>query len=1342
MKKLLSLVLATLAVFFMAGCDQEGEQKIEDLLPELELVGDSVMEVEQYSDFVDPGVGIIGDFELDAVVVSNVDTTMVGDYTITYTITYLDIEYEISRTVRVVELGTVITPGIQLTGDTVMEVEQFTTFVDPGVGILGGLDLNAVIDSDVNTDVIGSYTITYTITYMEIDYVVTRTVNVVAATLVVTSSIELIGDASMEVEQYSAFVDPGATIIGDFTGVITVESTVDTYTMGVYTIVYSYTYENIAYSVSRTVTVVMEKLVIFPSILLVGDEQVEVVQYTEYVDPGVSILGDVTLDVIANSTVDTNTVGTYTIIYSYTYGAIYYSLTRTVVVVAPPPLFELSLELEEVTENSITVNVDYEDNDGVVSNTIISIYKDAQLLESYSFKLGNDDVEFTDLDDNTMYFIEITGDYELNGEPAVLAGYFLNVKTNEIVDLSFAVLEPSVGLDSIDFGIEITDPASILTNLVVNVYLDGTIIRTVELFDEIYIGEVEANLAMVWANIDGLTLNTDYLIEVEYTYNSPGSAGDVTLQLAKVAYKTLEMYMPPVVSNDCNERYYALYCEIDIDFTDFDSYYYVVAKLFEDGVYKKQMTLTDNYTTYEFEYLSDNTDYTIEVYATYTHTATQGGFSGILLGTYEVKTILSGSLATPTIENLVVTNTGDTITVDFDFIDNELAMERGLVYLQRGWSAVYEEIVVGHNSIVFSENIEENTLYTISIKVDDTGNGSMDTYHEESIYIPPVITIDSFEPAKMFFLGDSVVMKLTLDNDEDYDITAVTINGTRYETFKFPSDTEVMFIDLGMKLVATYPIALQNIIITYDEVEYVIAETSSADATVYAVGSVDPVDSKIVVIDIIPQKFRTTKDRDNPNAVTSILTDIYLDNDYNLPITSITIGGIVYSGDTLTVVTPTHLLVNARFAYNAISNDNLYFSNIKYMRNGVEITGTEGGHSSASIYDYEIGEIGKANVIHISTPQQLIDIDRTGNDYNTVYILDNDIDMAGINFIPIGTYDDHFAGMFDGNGHTISNITINRTFAADNELNYVGIFGYSSALIVNLTLDNINITVHSDPDNYLYVGILSGYLAGDAYNVHVINSSITIDGIIKGAIGGLFGKSSGDILRTSTDTDITIVDASMETTSMRLYVGGLIGVQTYGDVRQTSAHGDISIVLLGANDVFVGGLIGFGGEYVANSFTTGNITTTGNYYSRIGGLIGDTGLGQEMYVYNCFTTGDIHATAGSMGGLIGETWGHIHSSFATGTITGDNGSIGKLFGKGSSYGGYNVLLYRYDGQLAYRDTTEISGADTHYGFIGTASATEFNSVEYYIDFLGWSPHFFDFSNLDIENGDVPIFAIN
>lgn len=90
-----------------------------------------------------------------------------------------------------------------------------------------------------------------------------------------------------------------------------------------------------------------------------------------------------------------------------------------------------------------------------------------------------------------------------------------------------------------------------------------------------------------------------------------------------------------------------------------------------------------------------------------------------------------------------------------------------------------------------------------------------------------------------------------------------------------------------------------------------------------------------------------------------------------------------------------------------------------------------------------------------------------GNAYSGVYFeLTADIDLGGKDgreWTPIsyGGYDKidnrlkttDFAGIFDGKGHTISNLKIGENGASK----HAGLFGYSSGTIRNLYLDNVNI---------------------------------------------------------------------------------------------------------------------------------------------------------------------------------------------------------------------------------------------------------------------------------------------
>lgn len=80
----------------------------------------------------------------------------------------------------------------------------------------------------------------------------------------------------------------------------------------------------------------------------------------------------------------------------------------------------------------------------------------------------------------------------------------------------------------------------------------------------------------------------------------------------------------------------------------------------------------------------------------------------------------------------------------------------------------------------------------------------------------------------------------------------------------------------------------------------------------------------------------------------------------------------------------------------------------------------------------------------ISTAAQLTAL-ATG-DLNGCYILTADIDLTGVNYTSIGTLAAPFTGNFDGNGHTISGLTL------ETDEDYQGLFGVNAGLIRNVTL--------------------------------------------------------------------------------------------------------------------------------------------------------------------------------------------------------------------------------------------------------------------------------------------------
>jgi hypothetical protein len=1418
-KTIFTFSLILFSVLFLIGCTPKDNSSI---LPGIELVGDSVMEVEQYSDFVDPGATILGNFDLNVVVDSNVDTNTLGDYTITYTITYQDIDYVVTRTVRVVPEVTNPTPSLSINGDAITYVEQYSDFVDPGAELIGDLQLDITVESNVDTSTLGQYTITYSITYEDTVYSLSRDVIVVEP----FPGIELNGESQMIIEQYSEFIDPGAYVNGDTSYLINTDSSVDPSTLGDYTITYSVDYYGTTYSTERSVSVVLS----VPHIELNGDAYMTVEQYTGWIDPWVTITGDDQLQASVNNKVNTDVLGVYTLVYSIEYGGVTYNVSRDIEVVEPEvDSFDIQFTSGDITQNSISVSVVLTDDTGILNNTTVNIFKDYTLIESVPFTPGTNNITFSNLEQGTTYKIMLMGDYFADGTTMVLSGYEYEITTVAIEDLfDIQFTSGDITENSIPVTVVLTDDSGILNNTTVNIFKDYTLIESVPFtpgtnnitfsnleqgttykimlmgdyfadgttmvlsgyeyelttlslgeisvdFGEYYeigidymdfqILAVDENLVTTsftaslykgdelvqsypldidynWLRFEGLESEITYTLKIVYTYTPHSSSEDVSVTLYTSDYTTLKDVSPSLLSNVCTERYYNLDCQADIDSTGFENTYFW-AELYQDGLRVSSTTLSNDFS-YHFEYLDEDTNYTIKIYSEYTYSSTTDHYLNVLLGTYSVSTLTPGGAA-PTIENASISNTDTTITFNFDLVDSENSFDSGYLRLYKGYYLVSsEKIMEGNNEFTFN-GLDQDTTYTLKVDVDYEGNGSYPTLYEEDVYILPVITVDEFVEDHMIFQNEPMRMRLALGNNSDVHIVGVTINGEQKDLL-FPSDNETVYFNIGtFDVTGTYVAELQNVIIEVNGTNYTVPVEAWRDVVIHAPGSIAPDDANVRVIDIIPEDYYVTVDRSHPDEVTYLPVSIYLDNEYNLDVTAVSIGGVTYYDQDLTVISPTELLVNVPFSYNGGSNNNLSLSAISFYRNGDLITGEDDNHTTVSIYKIfdSDNNSSTSEVIHVSTPSEFLDIFGDPAHPSVTYILDNDIDMSGIDYTPIGTYAESFTGSLNGDGYTVSNLTINQIFTAEDDTQYVGLFGYSHAFISNLNLDNITINVTATPDNYLYLGILSGYQAGNVYNVHVTNSTININELIKGDIGGLVGFSSGDIINSSTDTTITITNTTDASTSYRLYVGGLVGEKMYDDIRNSHTSGDITITQTTSHTVFTGGLAGYmynnassEPNYIKNSYSTSNISVETNYYGRTGGLVGDTYMySNSTVVINSYASGDVFATGGKTGGLAGETYVRYISSFATGTISCSGGTVSRLFGIGNDYNLENI--YAYDGQAVYRNTDLINGNDFYFNNIGLASSEQFNDVHYYTDFLDWNEHFFNFNTLDIEQNILP-----
>jgi hypothetical protein len=279
------------------------------------------------------------------------------------------------------------------------------------------------------------------------------------------------------------------------------------------------------------------------------------------------------------------------------------------------------------------------------------------------------------------------------------------------------------------------------------------------------------------------------------------------------------------------------------------------------------------------------------------------------------------------------------------------------------------------------------------------------------------------------------------------------------------------------------------------------------------------------------------------------------------------------------------------------------------------------------------------------------------NDWDKHFKLMADIDLGtytGESFNIIGYSFLPFTGVFDGNGHTISNFTyISHGIP-------IGLFADvwgENALIKDLRLIDPNV----DAGTSHIVGSLAGSLSGST-----ISNCYAEGGNVSGEtdVGGLVGANNGSITgsySTCTVTgsgrlvgglvgenrgSITTSCSSGAVSGTGHYVGGLVG-SNFGSITSSSSTGTVS----GTGDC-VGGLVGSNSGSITSSSGTGAVSGT----NLVGGLVGSNSY--DGRINTSYSTGTVGGTGDSVGGLVGGNSGSMTSSSSTSTVSGDWGAGG------------------------------------------------------------------------------------
>ncbi len=235
-------------------------------------------------------------------------------------------------------------------------------------------------------------------------------------------------------------------------------------------------------------------------------------------------------------------------------------------------------------------------------------------------------------------------------------------------------------------------------------------------------------------------------------------------------------------------------------------------------------------------------------------------------------------------------------------------------------------------------------------------------------------------------------------------------------------------------------------------------------------------------------------------------------------------------------------------------------------------------------------------------------------------------------WIPIGTSDEPFTGVLDGNGYSIENLTINidsESSIKSSDL-IIGIFGVvKDGVVANLNVSNVNIDVNRN-DACFSIGTVAGVtynsqIYGCSSNGNIHLTYYNYDAIYNGGIVGYLSENTV-ISNCANKTNIKITQIQKEEPDNDFSfslpaiassgVGGISGGGFRTNLSRCINYGTITAETIGYGNF--GGIVGlFDSTEISDCANIGDISVTGNH-QYIGGISGSSNS-----ITNCYNAGKI-----------------------------------------------------------------------------------------------------------------------
>ena len=245
--------------------------------------------------------------------------------------------------------------------------------------------------------------------------------------------------------------------------------------------------------------------------------------------------------------------------------------------------------------------------------------------------------------------------------------------------------------------------------------------------------------------------------------------------------------------------------------------------------------------------------------------------------------------------------------------------------------------------------------------------------------------------------------------------------------------------------------------------------------------------------------------------------------------------------------------------------------------------------------------------------------DGTEQNTSASAVLTADIELSGETWTPIGSESTLYTGTFDGQGYTISGMTI------ENAESYSGLFGNVTGTVKNFTVTG-SITITGD-ETVAKVGGAVGSLG-------TASAGGTVSGVISGVditvsagndhIGGVVGSMPEN---SSPTVENCIYTGKITVTVAAGSVAGIVGYIRTGTIQNCANQGSISVDVGGS----VGGILGYcnnGRIYIRNCYNTGAISADGT--GNVGAIVGQNKSTQATVSNCCYLTGSADKGQGQL----------------------------------------------------------------------------------------------------------------